>query len=131
MAESHVVSALTAKRVELAGEIELTTRHLQQLRAALEQLDATLCRFDPAAVALVVMTARAMDTDNDRLVKLVAKRVGCCLRGQRDIGRAVSEEALGADGVVTKGAYGAIAALHGWLWRAQLESCGRQPAIAL
>ena len=43
MAESHVVSALTAKRAELAGEIELATRHLQHLRAALEHLDATLC----------------------------------------------------------------------------------------
>src|SRR5919106_4236117 len=50
MAEPHVVSALKAKRAELAGEIELTTRKLQGLRAALEHLDATLCLFDPAAV---------------------------------------------------------------------------------
>ena len=32
------------------------------------------------------MTARGMDTDDARLVKLIAKRVGCCLRGQRDEG---------------------------------------------
>jgi hypothetical protein len=116
----HVV---TAQRAELAGGRELTTRHLQQLRPALEHLDATPCLFDPAAVpnamepkvwrpkadwakrgemtricletlrqapapfcnrdiALALMTARGMDTDNDRLVKLIAKRVGCCLRGQ-------------------------------------------------
>src|SRR5919106_3144322 len=50
MAEPHVVSALKAKRAELAGEIELTTRKLQGLRAALEHLDPTLCLFDPAAV---------------------------------------------------------------------------------
>jgi len=136
MAESHVVSALTAKRAELAGEIELGTRHLHQLRAALEHLDATLCLFDPAAVpdaiepkvwrpkadwakrgemtrvcldtlrqasaplcnrdiAIMLMTARGMDTDSDRLVKLIAKRVGCCLRGQRDMGRVASEEGPG------------------------------------
>ena len=50
MTEPHVVSALKAKRAELAGEIELTTRQLQALRTALEHLDATLCLFDPAAV---------------------------------------------------------------------------------
>jgi hypothetical protein len=50
MAEPHVVSALKAKRAELAGEIELTTQQLQQLRAALSSLDAPLCLFDPAAV---------------------------------------------------------------------------------
>jgi hypothetical protein len=136
MAEPHVVSALKAKRAELAGEIELTTRQLHGLRAALEHLDATLCLFDPAAVpgaiepkvwrpkadwakrgemtricldtlrrasgplcnrdiALALMTARGMDTDDDRLVKLIAKRVGCCLRGQRELGLVVSEEGPG------------------------------------
>ena len=51
MAEPHVVSALKAKRAELAGEIELATRRLQGLRAALEHLDATRCAcFEPAAV---------------------------------------------------------------------------------
>jgi hypothetical protein len=39
MAEPHVVSALKAKRAELAGEIELTTVRLQQLRTALHSLD--------------------------------------------------------------------------------------------
>jgi hypothetical protein len=136
MAEPHVVCALKAKRAELAGEIELTTRQLQTLRAALEHLDATLCLFDPAAVpdaiepkvwrpnadwakrgemiricldtlrrasaplcnrdiALVLMTARGMDTDDERLVKLIAKRVGCCLRGQREIGLVKSEDGPG------------------------------------
>ena len=49
MAESRVVSALTAKRAGLAGEIELTTRHLEQLRAALEHVDHTLCLSTPAS----------------------------------------------------------------------------------
>ena len=52
MADPHVVTALRSNRAELAGEIELATRHLQGLRAALEHLDATLCLFDPAAVML-------------------------------------------------------------------------------
>jgi hypothetical protein len=108
MAEPHVVSALKAKRAELAGEIENRTRELQRLRWALEHLDATLCLFDPAAVpdaiepkvwrpkadwakrgemtricldtlrrasgplcnrdiAVALMTARGMDTDDDGL----------------------------------------------------------------
>jgi hypothetical protein len=43
------------------------------------------------------MTARGMDTDDDddRLVKLVAKRARCCLRIQRDRGRVVSGEGAG------------------------------------
>ena len=41
------------------------------------------------------MTARGIATDDDRLVKMIGKRVGCCLRGQRDQGRAVSEEGPG------------------------------------
>ena len=50
MADPHVVTALRAKRAELAGEIEITTSRLQGLRAALRSLDETLCLFDPAAV---------------------------------------------------------------------------------
>jgi hypothetical protein len=136
MAEPHVVSALKAKRAELAGEIENRTRDLQRLRAALEHLDATLCLFDPAAepeaiepkawrpkadwakrgemtricldtlrrasaplcnrdIALALMTARGMDINDDRLVTLIAKRVGCCLRMQRETGRVTSEDGPG------------------------------------
>lgn len=40
-------------------------------------------------------TVRGMDTDDARLVKLVAKRVGCCLRQHRDAGTVVSEEGPG------------------------------------
>jgi hypothetical protein len=41
------------------------------------------------------MMARGMDTDDARLVKLIAKRVGCCLRGQRDAGLAMGEDGRG------------------------------------
>ena len=50
MAEPLVVSALKKKRAELAGDIELTARKLQELRATLRSLDDTLCLFDPEAV---------------------------------------------------------------------------------
>ena len=46
-------------------------------------------------IALALMTARGMDADNDRLVKLIAKRIGCCLRMQREIGRVASEDGPG------------------------------------
>jgi hypothetical protein len=40
MAESHVVSALVAKRAEIAGVIAQTERQLGQFRADLVHLDA-------------------------------------------------------------------------------------------
>lgn len=136
MAYPHVVTALRKRRAELAGDIELTTRRLQDLRASLQHLDATLCLFDPAAVpeaiqpkvwrpkadwakrgemsrfvldtlrrasaplcsrdiALALMTARGMDTDSERLVRQIAKRVGCCLREQRDAGHVTSADGPG------------------------------------
>jgi hypothetical protein len=36
-----------------------------------------------------------MGTDDDRLVRLIAKRVGCCVRGQRDEGRVSGEDGPG------------------------------------
>lgn len=47
MAEPHVISALSRKRAELAGDIERTQGELQKMIVALEQLDATLLLFDP------------------------------------------------------------------------------------
>jgi hypothetical protein len=56
------------------------------------------CASEPVCnrdVALAFMTARGMDTDDDRLVRLISKRVGCCMRGQRDEGRVTSEDGPG------------------------------------
>lgn len=47
MAESHVISALTAKRSELAGLVADYQRKLEQLRIDLGHLDATIKVFDP------------------------------------------------------------------------------------
>ena len=57
----------------------------------LRRASAPICNRD---IALVFMTARGMDTDDARLVKLVAKRVGC-LRQHRDAGTVVSEDGPG------------------------------------
>jgi hypothetical protein len=55
MAEPHLVSALKAKRAELAGEISAAEKHIAQQRADLVHLDATLRLFDsraePATIA--------------------------------------------------------------------------------
>ena len=59
---------------------------------ALRRASGPLCNRD---IALTLMTARGMDTDDDRLVGLMAKRVGCCLRGKRDEGFVASEEGPG------------------------------------
>lgn len=50
MAEPHVVSALVAKRAALAGKIATAERRIDQFRAGLIHLDATLRLFDPDAV---------------------------------------------------------------------------------
>ncbi|HYD31557.1 MAG TPA: hypothetical protein VEB64_11965, partial [Azospirillaceae bacterium] len=47
MAESHVVSALRAKRDELAGIITALERQIAQARADLTHVDATLRLFAP------------------------------------------------------------------------------------
>lgn len=47
MAESHVVSALTAKRSELAGLIQHHRTEIERAAADLKHLDATLKLFSP------------------------------------------------------------------------------------
>ena len=58
MAETHVVSALTAKRAELAGEIQAAEKQIAQLRANLVHLDATLRLFDSNADPEAIPTKR-------------------------------------------------------------------------
>lgn len=48
MSNSFVISGLTAKRAELAGEIGVAEKRLDQLRAELASLDATIRLFDPS-----------------------------------------------------------------------------------
>jgi hypothetical protein len=49
MAETHVVSALVAKRAELSGIIQRIERQLAGHRDSLAHLDATILLFDPDA----------------------------------------------------------------------------------
>jgi hypothetical protein len=52
MAEPHVVTALTAKRAELAGQIQALDKRVAQLRADLVHVDAVLRMFatNPATI---------------------------------------------------------------------------------
>ena len=47
MAEPHVISALVAKRAEVAGDIENAQEALKKLIDDLEHIDATIRLFDP------------------------------------------------------------------------------------
>lgn len=47
MAETHVVSALIAKRAELAGQLEAAQAEVRRLIIDLDNLDATLRLFKP------------------------------------------------------------------------------------
>jgi hypothetical protein len=47
MAEPHVISALRAKRAELAGEVLAAQKRLETLRNDLDAVDRTLRVFDP------------------------------------------------------------------------------------
>jgi hypothetical protein len=58
----------------------------------LRRASGPVCNRD---IAMALMTARGMDTDDDRLVKLIGKRVGYCLRIQPHRGRVVSEDGPG------------------------------------
>ena len=58
MAEPHVVSALVAKRAEIAGEIHSLERRLAQLRADLIHIDAALVVFDPDAEPATIAPKR-------------------------------------------------------------------------
>jgi hypothetical protein len=63
MAESHVVSALVAKRAEIAGVIAQTERQLGQFRADLVHLDATLRLFAPELEPKTIPAKRIRQAD--------------------------------------------------------------------
>jgi hypothetical protein len=48
MAETHVVSALVAKRAELSGEIIRAKKDIERLRGEIAALDTTIRIFDPS-----------------------------------------------------------------------------------
>jgi hypothetical protein len=49
MSETHVISALVAKRAELSGILQQLERQVAQHREELTHLDATILLFDPDA----------------------------------------------------------------------------------
>ena len=135
MSEPHVVTGLTKKRAQLAGQIEHAQAALRQLVIDLDNLDATIRLFVPdidleeirpkpfpprhhafrGEVSRIVLTAlrespkpltaqdiaqrvmaqRGLDTADKRLVRLMGKRVGACLRHHRNKGVVRSERGGG------------------------------------
>lgn len=61
MAETHVVSGLTAKRSELAGLLEHHQNEIQRLSADLGHIDATLKLFDPKIDLRTIRTKNYQD----------------------------------------------------------------------
>jgi hypothetical protein len=49
MADSHVISALRAKRAELSGELIAAEKRIVELRADIDSLDRTIRVFDPTS----------------------------------------------------------------------------------
>jgi hypothetical protein len=124
----YVLTGLTKRRAELAGEIERTHEALRKMVTDLENLDATIHLFAPdmeveaikpkafrppkdwanrgemsrvilsilrlAAeplttrdIALELLVTRALDKNDQKLLRMMTKRVGVALRGQKDSGR--------------------------------------------
>jgi hypothetical protein len=63
MAESHVVSALTNKRAEIAGMIARAQQQIGQFRADLAHLDATIRLFAPAMEPETIPARRIHQSD--------------------------------------------------------------------
>ena len=63
MAESHVVSALTNKRAEIAGMIARAQQQIGQFRADLAHVDATIRLFAPAMEPETIPARRIRQSD--------------------------------------------------------------------
>ena len=87
MAESHVVTALVAKRAEMAGLIEHHKKEMARLAGDLTHLDATLKLFSPE-IDLRTLRAKAHRKYN------VNFKAGECQRMVLDIFREANGDAL-------------------------------------
>ena len=85
MSQSHCLSALIAKRAELAGEIEALAAQLTRKRADLVHLDATMRLIDSSFVPETIRPKRQ-------------KPPGPDLFGRKELPRLVLEALRGADG---------------------------------
>jgi hypothetical protein len=63
MADSHVVSALTNKRAEIAGMIARAQQQIAQFRADLAHVDATIRLFAPAMEPETIPPKRIRQSD--------------------------------------------------------------------
>ena len=92
MAESHVVTALVAKRSEMAGLIEHYKKEMARLAGDMTHLDATLKLFSPE-IDLRTLRATAYRTRNANFQK------GECQRMVLDIFREANGAALSSRGI--------------------------------
>lgn len=89
---THQVEAITPKAFrppkDWANRGEMSRIVLSTLRQAAEPLTTR-------DIALELLVARALDKNDQRLLRLMSKRVGVALRGQRDRGTVRSEQGPG------------------------------------
>lgn len=100
MAESHVISGLTAKRSEVAGHILKYEQQIAALRCDLAHLDATIKLFDPE-FNLRGIRAKKIRTRNRFFENGECHRL--MLEALRDCGGRASTGQLAATLVVRKG----------------------------
>ena len=70
-------------------------KHGEMSRICLDLLRRASGPISGRDIAIAFMTARGMDTDDAKMVRLIAKRTACCMRGLRDRELAASEDGPG------------------------------------
>jgi hypothetical protein len=101
MAEPHVVSALVAKRGELAGEVQRHRRELRQLDEQLGHLDAAIRLFAPD-YDLSSVRPRQRRVDRQRFGQGECQRLG--LETLRDAREPLSDRQIETAVLTSKGA---------------------------
>ena len=106
MTETHVISALRAKRAELSGELLQAERRIVQIRDSLTALDATIRVFDPTLVPTAIRPRikRKPPTafrhgEFSLIVRDVLRRAGTPMSVREIAQQIVTERGLDASGV--------------------------------
>jgi hypothetical protein len=82
---AFVVSGLVKRRAQLAGDIEKAYEASHQMNGA---------AYVPRC-CLHLLTERALNREDQKLLRLMTKRVGVALRGQREQGVAKADQGPG------------------------------------
>jgi hypothetical protein len=105
MAETHVISALVAKRGELSGELIAAEKRIVQIRADLASIDGVIRVFDPSIASAnnrpIVKRKTPLSLPQGqgaRLILDMLRRAGEPLSPRQIAERVASERALSVDG---------------------------------